>query len=223
MQIAFLVIYTLLFSLLISTYYNNNLKRYYTLAKAINSLCFVAVALYGGINFGNTTNLYFMLPAFILCLLGDVFLGINATKKNTENYFILGLLSFLIAHLVFAMALNRYVKLSIYDFILPIVSVLLTYVLLNLDCMDISQKLKKYSILYSFFVALLLAKGITLSIVCGYSMKNILILLGSILFFASDFVLMFLLFYRKKHHLMGTLNLLLYYYGMLLLSFSLWF
>lgn len=221
MLIKFVILYTMFFSFLISTLYINTNKRYYTIAKAVNSIGFILVAAYGGVVLGNTA-FYSMLPALIFCLFGDVFLGIH-TQCDTKVCFLAGIFSFTAAHIAYTFAFSNIAPLSIYDFIFPTLSIFIAYMLTKLENMEIEKRLKKYTIIYSFFVSLLLSKSISILFVSGITTEHILIFLGSLMFFISDFIIFFLYFYKKKHHLVGTFNLLFYYYGMLFLALSLWY
>lgn len=222
MLIRFITIYTMFFIFLISTRYIKTNKKYYTAAKTVNSIGFIIVAVYGGTVLDNMSNFYYMLPALVFCLCGDVLLGLH-TQCETKACFLAGIFSFTAAHIAYTFAFSKTAPLTAYDFIFPIISMFITFKLTNLKDMEIEKKLKKYTIMYSFFVTLLLSKSIGILFVLGITTKSMLIFIGSLLFFVSDFIIFFLYFYKKKHHLVGTFNLLFYYYGMFLLALSLWY
>lgn len=222
MLIRFIILYTMFFSFLISTRYIEVNKKYYTIAKTVNSIGFILVAAYGGTVIGNMSVFYTILPALIFCLLGDVFLGIH-TQCETKSCFLVGIFSFTAAHIAYTFVFSKIAPLTIYDFIFPIISMFITYKLIKLENMEIEKRLKKYTIMYSFFVSLLLSKSIGILFVTGITTESILIFFGSLMFFISDFIIFFLYFYKKKHHLVGTFNLFFYYYGMFLLALSLWY
>lgn len=217
------ICYTLLVINLLCTTYIKKYKKYYTLAKLLNSLGFVCIASIGGLYLTkNYTEYFYLLPAFILCLMGDVFLGIN-TQTSKQSYMLCGIFSFMLAHVVYTFAFSvNILPISVYDFIIPLLSLIMVYFLLKMKDMDVPKDMVKFIYIYDFFVVLLVAKGINIVFFNGFTTKYILILVGSIMFFLSDFIILFLYYYKKKHHLVGTVNLLLYYYGLFLLALSLW-
>jgi len=202
--------------------YINSYKKYYTFGKTVNSIGFILVAVYGGVALGNMDSFYCMLPALIMCLCGDVLLGVN-TQIDCEKCFLAGIFSFTAAHIAFTYAFSKFVPLAFYDFIFPVIAIFITYKLSFIKNMDIEKGLRKYVLMYSFFVTLLLSKSMGILFITGLSVKSILIFVGALFFFISDFIILFLYFYKKKHHLVGTFNLLFYYSGMFLLALSVWY
>jgi uncharacterized membrane protein YhhN len=213
-------LYTLVFTLLIITCYKDKFKKYYTLVKFTNSLLFIAIATCGVISSGDTVLYFDILPALVMCLIGDVILAISKGATN-KNLFLLGLGSFLIGHILFILLFNNLHPLSIYDFILPIFSVLITFGLSKIKGMNVGNMLPCI-LLYSFFVSLLFFKSLGL-LQATASLRNILLCVGSCLFFISDGIILFLYFYIKKHPLVNFFNLLTYYYGMFLIALSIFY
>lgn len=222
MLLIFIIIYMIFFTMLILTTYLEKYKKYYTLAKIFNSLGFIIVASYGGLVVGNKIDFYYMLPALIFCFLGDVFLGINS-QFDKKIFFVAGLFSFTIAHILYMIDFSRFAPMALYDLMLPILSIFITYMLIKLENMDVQKELRIFILMYSFFVTLLLTKGMDVLIICGINIKSVLIFIGALMFFISDFIILFLYFYKKKHHIVGTINLLLYYWGMFILALSNWY
>jgi uncharacterized membrane protein YhhN len=216
--VLLLFCYTLAFGFLMATCYVDRLKKYYTLAKLVNSTGFIVAAIWGKSLTGNTSLYNSLLPAFVLCLCGDVLLGLSDAKKS-DKLFLAGLFSFLIGHITFIVAFNAIVPLSIYDFIFPAAVVILTALLTKMDGMEL-KSMKGYALVYSFFVAMLFSKAVSLVLIQGLSTRNILLCSGSLLFLISDTIILFLYFYVKKHHLVKFFNLFTYYYGMLLIALS---
>ncbi|MFZ2538520.1 MAG: lysoplasmalogenase family protein [Oscillospiraceae bacterium] len=208
--------YILAFGFLMATCYLPNLGKYHALAKFINSVGFIAVATYGGFVTGQWAFYFTVLPAFILCLCGDVLLGLE-DESGTSKLFLGGLCSFLLGHIVFVWAFSKKVPFSLYDLILPILAVILTLFLVRMNV----GKIRNAVLVYSFFVAMLFAKGISLVLINGASLSNVLLCVGSFLFLVSDVIILFLRFYEKKHHLVRFFNLLTYYCGMFLIGLSL--
>ncbi len=213
------VFYLFAFGFLMATCYLDNLKKHHPLAKFINSVGFIAVATYGGFITGQWAFYFSVLPAFILCLCGDVLLALQDGTGNNK-LFLAGLSSFLLAHIVFVWAFSTKVPFSLYDLILPVLAVVMTVFLVRMKGMDVGN-MRNAVLVYSFFVALLFAKGINLVIINSASVSNILLCVGSFLFLVSDTIILFLCFYERKHPLVRFFNLSTYYCGMFLIALSL--
>jgi len=218
-MVILLICYTLAFIFLIATSYVESLAKYRVLAKLINSIGFIVVATYGKFMTGQNEVYFTMLPAFILCLCGDVLLALD-DPKGTQKCFTAGLFSFLLGHIVFVWAFTMRVPFSLYELILPVSMVIVTAFLVRMEHMNVG-KLRGCVLIYSFFVAMLFSKAISLVLVNGTSLSNILLLIGSLLFLISDAIILFLCFYEKKHKLVKFYNLLTYYAGMFLIALSL--
>ncbi|WMJ22151.1 lysoplasmalogenase family protein [Paludicola sp. MB14-C6] len=214
------VAYSGLFAFLMVALESQKHKKYYILAKTINSFGFIAIALICGIITGHEKWLLILLPAFLLCFCGDVLLGFYQRLKK-QLYFITGLLSFLCGHIFFVYAFSTRRSLTLLDCIFPVCVALLTFALTFLKDMD-TGKMKPAIVVYAFFVALLLGKSAHLWIMSS-SIQNWLLLIGSALFLISDALILFLYFYKKKHPIIHILNLGTYYYGMFFLSINLLF
>lgn len=213
------IIYLLAFCFLISTCYVKKFKKYHFIAKLINSIGFLSIATFAYLKTGQNSYYFSMLPGFILCLLGDMFLAFE-DDKGEKNFFVYGLSSFLVGHIVFVWAFAKRAPLRFSDFIIPIVCVVITVLLTKMKYMNVG-KMKTCVLIYSFFISMLLSKGISLVLVNGATTSNVIILIGTLLFFISDAIIMFLYFYEKKHYIVKFFNLLTYYGGMYLLSLSL--
>lgn len=234
----FILVYAAAFCLLIATGTYQNLSRLGVAAKSLTSLCFIGIALASSL-IATTTALsayetsplslvlfYRMLPALLLCFLGDVFLEINQ-RDEKKRFFIPGLIAFLLGHVGFVIAYDILSPFSFLELIIPALAVLLTFFLTRLKLMD-TGKMRPYVLIYSFFVAWLLSKGLFVLI---YQLQNtklpiamsIFIFIGSMLFFISDVIILFLMFYTKKYKYTRFFNLLTYYGAQLFLGLSLLF
>lgn len=210
-------LYTLAFGFLMVTLLCEAWKKYYTLGKTINSLAFILVAIYAGNHGNHQEALLITLPAFVLCLGGDVLLGIfNQVKK--KGFFLAGLLVFLAGHIAFIYSFSQLQPLSLGDFIFPVVGVLLCLWMVNLKNVD-TGRLKVEVLIYSFFVSLFLSKAVHLAIELQ-NIRGLMLALGAFLFLASDIILLFLNFYQKRYLSLHVLNLITYYYGIFLIAAS---
>lgn len=212
--------YIATYFLLIFSSYKESYSKYRIFAKTATSLGFIAIAVYSGFASGNMSFFYSSLPAFLFCFGGDVLLEVM-DEKGSKKYFIAGLLSFLIGHIMFVVAFLKLQPFTFYEMIIPAASVILT-LLLHLDKNLDTGKMKPYVLIYSFFVSWLFSKGLFVFLAQNNT-ATALILSGSALFFISDILILFLLFYKKKASVTRFLNLLTYYAAQLLLAISVYF
>jgi uncharacterized membrane protein YhhN len=213
-------IYTIPFGLLMVTLHVSTYEKYYRVAKFLSSAAFIGVALYASFVSGQSTHFMQLLPALLLCLLGDILLGFYHHTKD-RKFFMAGLGTFLTGHIVFVLAFSQLQRLQMTDFILPTLALLLTVGLTGLKDMD-TGRMKPLVYVYSFFVALLFSKAIHLMVFLP-SLKTVILCIGSGLFMISDAIILFLYFYKKKHWAVHTANLATYYYGMFFIALSLMF
>lgn len=210
-------LYTLPFGFLMVTLLVEPWKKHYTLGKTVSSLAFMSVLIFAGFHGNHVTAVYITLPAFTLCLVGDVLLGIfNQTKQ--KQFFLAGLCVFLAGHIGFVVSFSKMQALSEKDFIFPIIGVLLTIGMVNLKNVD-TGKFKIEVLLYSFFVSLFFSKAVFLAIELG-NMRGLFLAVGAFLFLTSDIILLFLNFYKTRYLSLHVLNLVTYYYGIFLIAAS---
>ena len=190
-------------------------QKYYIAAKTICSLAFGAIFLIASRKSGDDGQFLLMLPAFFCCIAGDVFMAVY-NRYRKRRYFIGGLLTFLAGHLFFVRWLCQRQHLQIVDFLIPVFGVALAWMLMAKKNIH-TGKLRPFIMIYAFFVALFFSKGMHLAIT-DFSVPNLMIAVGSGLFFASDISILFLYFYKSKGVKIHIFNLATYYYGMFLLA-----
>ncbi|MFR7592232.1 MAG: lysoplasmalogenase family protein [Longibaculum sp.] len=204
-------IYVVLFIMMIGTLK----KPYYVFFKGLNSLAFVGIAIYGAISANRVDFLYILLPGLIGCMLGDIIL---ATKL--KNHFLYGLIAFLIANLCFVLSFYRLQGLRIEEFMIPVIAMIVLVSLSYLPHMNYSQ-LEKPVMIYCFVIAWAMSKSIMLYLSFQTSLF-LWLMIGFILYFISDFILLFYKFYECQYkNQLGFLNLLTYYAGLFMIVYSL--
>lgn len=221
MFIGMLLGYSAVFALLLAVACKAEWKqKYYIFAKTLCSLAFGVVFYIAGSKSGVGWQFELMLPALFCCLVGDVFMAAyNRYRKRV--FFITGLLIFLAGHLFFARWLCKLQRLQFRDFLIPIFAVGFAWMLISQKNIY-TGRLKPFILFYAFFVALFFSKGMHLA-VADFSVPNLMIAVGSGLFFASDISILFLYFYKSKGKKIHVFNLATYYYGMFLLASNLLF
>jgi uncharacterized membrane protein YhhN len=184
-------------------------KKYYVYAKALASASFLAVLL------ASCGNFLTVLPAFICCFFGDIFMGLY-NRGRKKRHFLAGLFVFLFGHICFVMWLSSLKPLNVYEFILPAVCVVIIYGVTASKRVH-TGRLRPFILLYSFFIALFLSKAVFL-LLSQVSMGTILIACGAALFFLSDTTIIFLYFVKTKGKWIHIVNLGTYYIGMFILA-----
>lgn len=212
--------YAIIFAFLISTLYYKKFQPYHLIAKTLNSLAFVIICFWFAYEKGLVTTAYFLIvfTALTLCMIGDILLAVTPNRAGSK-WFLSGVVVFLTAHLVFCFAFSRLAPFTIIDFMFPFAFVLLIFIVSRLDSVDMGDMLPIVTI-YSFFVALLCSKSITLFLALGASDVTWLIMSGALLFCLSDFILIFIYFCSKEPRLLKFFNLLSYYTATFLLALS---
>lgn len=223
MQFLALAIFSIAVIFLLCTACNHKLFKHYTVAKTAASCGFIAVAVASFFVSDMQQTIYFaaMVFCFILCLTGDVLLGLaNKHGKYFSSFFIKGIISFACAHLGFVIIFSFFTpRITFLDVALPIFAVCTTYFCTKHKFFRFNR-MKYPAVGYSFFVGLACARGIATAFALG-NLQGLLIALGGIFFLVSDASILFLYFTVKKpRKYMRLFNLLTYYIAMLLFALS---
>lgn len=213
-------VYTMLFFGLLFVVCRPEYKKYYVLVKGVNSFAFVAVFFVSGYRSGEIWQFFLMLPAFLCCFAGDILMGCYH-RYRIKKLFLTGLLIFLIGHICFVRWMCRIQQMDIVELCFPLLALLFVFWLTSERGMH-TGKLRPFILIYTFFVALLFAKGVHLA-VADASVRNLVTAAGSTLFMVSDISILFLYFTERKGPGIHIFNLSTYYYGVFLLASSLLF
>lgn len=217
MAILFLT-YTIPVILLLSVLIYKPWRKNYVPVKTIASAAFVLLALWCGIHGEDQTLMRLELPAFVLCLCGDVFLGFyNGNRK--KKYFIGGVFAFLMGHVFFLISFCSIQSMSWIDFLFPFLGTAVTVFLTNLERMCLG-KLRPYVYLYSFFITMLFVKAVHVQMQMPDT-GNLCRAIGTGLILISDFLILFLYFYKNRPWPTHGWNLAAYYYGMFFIAVGL--
>ncbi len=191
--------------------------RFYLIAKMSCSTLFTTLVFYYAFN-QSLVFPWWIVLSFVGFFLGDLFLGLQ--EKNQKSFFILGLLSFLIAHFIFIGALlTKFDSIPWLALIGSTLSFLITYFLIRFCNLTVKKNFIPFIYLYSYTLTLLV-------ILSGFiyftspSLHSFILVTGSVLFLFSDFILIFI-YFKKYSILLHVLNLLFYFTAVILLAFSL--
>lgn len=215
-----LAIYTVLFAGLTAVVCKPERKKYYPAVKSINSLAFLGILLAVEAFSGEIHQFWLMIPAFLCCFAGDILLAFY-NRHRKKIHFLMGLATFLAGHICFVRWLCWRQKLSLADFIFPLLAIGITWGLTSMKTIH-TGRLKPFILIYAFFVALLFSKAVSV-LLAELTLSNAMVALGGTLFLVSDISILFLYFYKNKGVGIHIFNLATYYYGMFFLATNLLF
>jgi uncharacterized membrane protein YhhN len=209
------VIYSLSLVLLVALL---TAKRYASgwgvwLSKPVLSLLFVIVAI---LQIATWSDFHlFMLAGFVLCFLGDVFL-----IPEGNRMFLVGLVSFLVGHLLYIMAFYQIALLDSF-LILPGLVILLVDAAVYTWLKEHIQEMKGPVLIYMLVISIMVLAACAVATNGDIaSPGRILILGGAISFFVSDLFVVREQFVHKSFA-NAALGLPLYYGGQIALAISL--
>lgn len=205
----FAIIYLILVTVLILIAMFEPGKKHYIPCKMLCSTLFVIMGL--------LHSLSLAIIGFCFCFAGDLFMGLY-NRYRKKKFMGLGILLFLLAHVVFLIYLFAlYPDLSYMLAVVPLLLCLLGLVLINFFHLHLGR-LRYAALIYSVFVSAFMVKAVSIMLTNG-SLK---IGCAGILFWLSDFSLLFYYFYHFRNKSMEKavqgFNLGSYYIAMLLLA-----
>ena len=189
----------------------------YLAAKMAASGTFVVLGIVFALAAGHGFFLAWMLPALLLCFLGDFFIGLFRKSRNSRH-FMLGLIFFLAAHLAFSFfLLAMHPGIDVFNIGIPL-AVGVIFLLLERFCGLNMRKLRWPAFFYAFFLSFFMVNALKFA----FDARNtgaLWIGAGSALFFASDVSIIFLYFhtFRRTENKTAVhiFNLTTYYLGIL--------
>ncbi len=222
MRIAISAFYAIAFAVLIFTAYSKRCFQYYTAAKSVTSLAFIALAFAAYWEGGKQHSAYFygLLPCLVLCLAGDVLLGLANNKgKLFSRYFLRGVIAFMLAHIGFCVVFSALSPFHWYDLVLPAILLVVTGFCARSQHFKL-HRMKLPVMAYSLFVGLMCARGFSAAFAIASPQKSLLLMIGSALFLLSDGVILLLYFYLRPRKILRFLNLATYYVGLFCIALS---
>ena len=191
-------------------------KRYLW-TKLIASLLFLSVAVSAFlILHTNADYAIWVIVALCLGLIGDVLLVFADNLK----FFILGLVSFLLGQVCYAIVFARFVGFSWIDAVVYAVVIGATLIAYSRAKLDLG-KMKIPVLVYVLVIAFMFVMAVSTIYKSGFSSAAVgLIVAGAALFAMSDIVLAFVRFGRSPHRSLRAVNLSTYYFAQILLALS---
>lgn len=212
-----------LFTLLYFTYKPK--KNFKFLFKTITSILFISTGVISYIICPKDYYYFILLiTGLFFSLFGDMFLALKINSNGYfNNYFIYGLISFLLTHIMYILAFSHLGFFSIFDLIVALIlSLLIITTLKSNKNIDFKNMFVPASI-YSFIICLMTLQSIKLVFLYNFSISTYLLLAGTLLFTLSDLILSFILFDTNHKKYLAGINLFTYYTGQFLIASTLLF
>jgi len=192
--------------------------------KGSASLCFLSVGIVAFINSINKVFSTLVLTGLILGLVGDVLLNLRFVfKKNSNVIFLGGTASFLFGHILYIIALFKIAEIKfIYAPLITSFAILFIVGYFIFKVLKVKNGMKIFGCIYILIVSLFMSVAIY-NLASVKSNLTILTSVGSMLFFASDVILIFNSFGEHPRLSLRASNLLLYFVGQILIATSLLF
>ena len=190
-------IYGLFFML--ALYHRN--KDTYIYFKTLTSLTFVITGIYHGYYNRN----YILIPVLIGFFIGDIML---ATKMRRS--FLYGMGGFFLADVWLIFSLYQIKQIRIYDFMLSVLVIIFIKVISINPKMHLGHY-RKPMYGYGFVISLAVSNSIECFLLYG-TKSYLLLAVGMIFYFISDFLLMFQYFYTTKHRDKLKITKMLFYF-----------
>ncbi|QNU66058.1 lysoplasmalogenase [Ruminiclostridium herbifermentans] len=189
--------------------------------KCLSSSLFIATAIFSyKKNPSNTKFFALMLSGLVFSFGGDVFLALDSISKD---FFAIGVASFGIGHIMYSLGYSSMSKISLKDICMFLCFFIPTFLTIQWGDFEFNG-MKNMIIFYAVIISFMVGKSLSMLKFYSISKKTILLMVsGSMLFFASDFVLLFSLFYpnvSSAAYELRAVNLTLYYLGQGLLALS---
>lgn len=198
-------------------------KEKYVLADILKGLAALMFVIIGFVGYSTVTtgSLGKMIAiGLVFGLVGDVLLNLRfVLKKNGQKAFLLGILAFLVGHILYLCAL---IPISFNTGICVLIGAVLAAGLLAyiFKTMEVKIAFKIFGVFYLGAVIIMTVIALGIAIATGGT-HDIVYAVGAVLFMASDIVLIFNTFSGVTRFSLRITNLSLYYAGQLFIALSL--
>ncbi|MBQ9012181.1 MAG: lysoplasmalogenase [Bacilli bacterium] len=203
-------------------------KNQYKKAVTLKFLSTLSIAFLSFISFNkvNTcSKLYFLLIFLgIICgLIGDTLLALDKVyMRKNKNYFLSGLISFLVGHILYITAFILIMDINKYDFIFAVIYILIAYYIRSKSKLDFNR-LEIPILIYALVITLMFGKVTSILLFLNNQPLNILVFIGGLLFIISDSILVFDIFGEKRNELLPIYCHLSYFPAQMMFALSILF
>lgn len=189
--------------------------------KGSAAACFVIIGIVGYITKTSDAFGLKLMIGLIFGMIGDILLNLRFVvgEEKGQKVFLLGIVSFLIGHILYLAAL---VPIAAHPGACVIVGAILAAALLAyiFKTMDVKLAFKIFGVFYLGAVIIMTVMAIDVAMTVQ-NIRSIEYAIGAVLFMVSDIVLIFNTFSGKTKFSMRIANLSLYYIGQLLIAMCL--
>ena len=221
-----LYVYPLLCLSIMTAFIYEEKKENYVLAvtlKGLASLMFVLLGFYCSSRTGNNDFSRIIKVGLILGLFADVLLNLRFVfKEKGKIVFLVGILVFLSGHIAYLCALIPTAN----NIIIPtLVGIVLTAVTIKwiFKRIEAAKAFKIFGIFYIGAIVIMNCFAVTNLLGDPINARYIIFVVGAILFFVSDVVLILNTFGKTSKFSLRVTNLTLYYLGQILIAISTFF
>jgi len=187
--------------------------------KGLASLMFVLIGFTAWMQMESSNFINLIFIGLLFGMLGDILLNLRFVfEKNGQKIFLVGILAFLIGHILYLSALVPLANHLYIDILVGAVlaTALLVYIFMT---MQVKLAFKIFGVIYLGAVIIMTCIAIDIAIFT-FSPRSLLYAVGAILFTASDIVLIFNTFSGVTKFSLRITNLTLYYIGQVLIACS---
>lgn len=187
--------------------------------KGLASLCFVSL---GIMCYTESSFSKMIIAGLIFGMGGDILLNLRYLfEKAGQKVFLVGILIFMIGHIMYLIALIGAASNAIVPIVIGIVvaTILLKWIFSKVTA---AKAFKIFGVFYVGAVTIMAVVALWNAIM-AYNTTNLIFAVGGVLFLISDVVLIFNTFTGVTKFSMRVTNLSLYYVGQLLIACSLMF
>lgn len=189
--------------------------------KGCAAACFVTIGIVGYVTKTPDAFGFKIMIGLIFGMIGDILLNLRfvVSEDKGQKVFLLGIVSFLIGHILYLAAL---VPLATHKGVCALIGTILAATLLAyiFKTMDVKLAFKIFGVFYLGAVIIMTVMAIDVAMVVQ-NFRSIEYAIGAVLFMVSDIVLIFNTFSGKTRFSMRITNLSLYYIGQLLIAMCL--
>ncbi|HBP26029.1 MAG TPA: hypothetical protein DD618_03660 [Acholeplasmatales bacterium] len=205
------------------TFYFRAGTRITLLLKTLTSGCFLALGILALFYAADAKFAATVLLGLFCGLVGDIVLGLRRLYRNPKKeFFLSGLFMFFLGHVLYMIAFSKFSTLNIHVFLIS-AAVLTIFMVIIMDLSGVNfGSTRPAVIIYTLISALLLSVTVV-NVIAVFTMVNLLLVLGALLFVTSDFLLSFLYFKKMNTvsmRVLKILNIAAYYAGQTLFALS---
>lgn len=199
--------------------YERDTQKQYVIFKMITACLYIALGAIA-FNLSGNTAYFWLMPAYILCFAGDLFLALSHEIDNRirNPHFTIGVVSFTLAQVFFSIVFFRMLEWQIsWTLVIPFAVLGFTIFCIRSTDYDFGVNAVPCAV-YSFFVGLTGSFGLQMIITYPGDLICTFMGIGAIMFVISDAVLSMKLFRSRYAPWTGALVIFFYFGAMWFLS-----